>query len=138
MSMDTGLLLLLLLSCAAVYAHNPPNRPDPKDVVKPGRCKPPTTMCSYPARRGDCRGDGECPGNLKCCISKCVYQCVKPERSVDPPRPGPPFPGREVCPKVPRIACMQPWLKPDCRDDRECRKHQKCCDTPCVKRCTNV
>ena len=41
-------------------------------VVKPGKCPPPGIGICVKL----CKGDGTCPGEMKCCFNGCGHQCM--------------------------------------------------------------
>lgn len=57
-------------------------------LVKPGVCQPPSPECRFIRPKGQCKDDGDCERNLKCCTTYCFPQCLPPM----PERPGRPQP----------------------------------------------
>ncbi|XP_073480900.1 uncharacterized protein [Aquarana catesbeiana] len=126
------------LKCCTTYCFPQclppmPERPVRPQPLKPGVCQPPSPECRFIRPKGQCKDDGDCERNLKCCTTYCFPQCLPPmpER---PGRPQPPF-RENGCPRVTNDRCHTPWLESECKTDRDCKRNEKCCQTPCNKVC---
>ncbi|XP_073480905.1 uncharacterized protein [Aquarana catesbeiana] len=100
-------------------------------VDKPGSCPVPPERCfKAPRLDGICTKDHQCPGQQKCCVRLCEYDCVAPEKfekSGECPHVGPPGTFiRYACKSVNTTACV---------NDADCEGHQKCCSEFCVNKC---
>ena len=112
--------------CCNSRCEDPYVDPDPP---KPGRCPPShiargTGSCVPDLINGD-SGDSQCPGNQKCCNSRCEDPYVEPRP--DPPKPG-------MCPPS-HIARGRRSCSPDITNggsgDSQCPGNQKCCNRMC-------
>ncbi|OQV12696.1 hypothetical protein BV898_13017 [Hypsibius exemplaris] len=90
-------------------------------------CLPPPVQkawtCPKPSGAGicleACSGDGQCPGNQKCCKTGCGgHVCQAPYR-----------PNSGFCP-LSKAATVGPCLDA-CSSDATCASNQKCCQTKC-------
>ncbi|XP_040544206.1 balbiani ring protein 3 isoform X3 [Gallus gallus] len=92
---------------------------------KPGIC-PLSEQAAGSRCQDPCAGDGQCPGDEKCCSTRCGHVCMAPE----PDKPG-------QCPKVrPQLTSEPCTEEDDCLHDRDCPRQEKCCFSGCAMRCS--
>ncbi|NXG39580.1 WAP protein, partial [Dromaius novaehollandiae] len=91
---------------------------------KPGFCPTSPGLYSSYDCQGRCRGDGDCPGEQKCCLRGCDYVCLPPSRE----KPG-------ICPLSEEIVSIAPSCRSSCAEDRQCPGDEKCCDSRCGHMC---
>ncbi|XP_055955488.1 keratin-associated protein 10-7 [Patella vulgata] len=97
-------------------------------VQKPGTCPTPPDLalvsCLLPIIN-QCRNDGNCRLDLKCCPNPCGRRC-----DLDRPKPG-------FCSRItkPTEICL---VVDNCKNDRDCPLSQKCCQQACGTRCENA
>ncbi|XP_069120070.1 antileukoproteinase-like [Argopecten irradians] len=92
------------------------------ESVRPGHC--PMPMAAAPCVT-QCRRDGDCRGEEKCCFNGCGQTCRRPLRNVSR-KPG-------TCPwhLQRELVCSV-----DCASDQDCPGVEKCCTTSCGSTCS--
>ena len=103
--------------------------PESPQRIKPGVC--PGLNAINPnlckSTKNECKRDGDCFGQLKCCFNGCYNECLKRPR----PRRKP-----GMCPVTDYISpenCSDTEDK--CMDDTQCPGRDKCCATGCLQEC---
>ncbi|XP_056003662.1 papilin-like [Ostrea edulis] len=103
-----GKIIVLFFVASACAQYDPP-RPHPPSLEKPGSCPKSDiiTTCECDPRNIKCNGDGECPGDQKCCSygCGCRRRCVAPEGTLTRVckyngklyKPGQGFPSSDGC-----------------------------------------
>ncbi|KAM8776518.1 WAP four-disulfide core domain protein 2 [Rhynchonycteris naso] len=69
----------------------------------------------------ECRSDGECADNLKCCRAGCATVCLMPNEK------------QGSCPQVDMPLTPLGLCRNQCQVDSECSGHMKCCRNGCGK-----
>nr|XP_013813992.1 PREDICTED: WAP four-disulfide core domain protein 3 [Apteryx mantelli mantelli] len=104
---------------------------------KPGFCPASPGLYSSYACEARCRGDGECPGEQKCCLRGCDYVCLPPARGCGPAsHQGTRSPGHRVPAESQDPAAG--WCVEECSTDVQCPQGQRCTSTGCSRVCVDI
>ncbi|XP_069461502.1 WAP four-disulfide core domain protein 5-like [Ambystoma mexicanum] len=116
-------IIFLLLEALSVYAAEikPPSA-TPEFTEKHGTC--PQLMFECPAlMTSECEEDGDCTGELKCCLFRCKFMCVEPVLEK-----------LGFCPPDTATTCTQKEAN-ECDGDTECLGPKRCCFFRCGLKC---
>ncbi|XP_015282965.1 PREDICTED: papilin-like [Gekko japonicus] len=120
--------LLLLVRLLTFWAELSPGSGQGTPVDKAGTCPAliqwPDQMCGR-----FCSTDRSCPGQEKCCRTRCAHECRLPSESIG-----------GYCPKVTLPPNTSTICLARCSTDQSCRENghpgKKCCSYGCELRCT--